>query len=109
MSERSLSHLQLPITEEFSTERVRDHVLLMIKFRRIIQDIKYPKTYTEWFPESPNKIYNQKHELAATWRVQALLMNAEVRYSLYLRFLRDWINQNHEKAADKENWPLPPW
>lgn len=36
-------------------------------------------------------------------------MNAEVRYSLYLRLLEDWVVANKGKAARLDNWPLPPW
>jgi hypothetical protein len=35
-------------------------------------------------------------------------MNAEVRYSFYLRLLRDWVVK-HNSGAEKEDWPLPPW
>lgn len=35
-------------------------------------------------------------------------MNAEVRYSFYLRFLEDWVSKHSPGAAGKD-WPLPPW
>jgi hypothetical protein len=102
---------QFPVANEFSVERVADHVLLMRRFQRILQDIRNPVFNAEYFPALPKDV-----DLAAAgddvqerWRVQAFLMNAEVRYSLYLRLLRDWVVANPEKRRDKDAWPLPPW
>ncbi|KAK0652707.1 hypothetical protein B0T16DRAFT_490509 [Cercophora newfieldiana] len=103
------SHLKLPIADEFSTGHVRDHLQLMQRFQRILDDIKHPQKHADWFPKAPNETVNADHELMEAWRVQCFLMNAEVRYSLYLRFLNGWVVEKDSKVADKENWPLPPW
>jgi hypothetical protein len=37
-------------------------------------------------------------------------MSAEVRYSLYLQLLEEWLERNSDKAVkDRNSWPTPPW
>jgi hypothetical protein len=103
------NHLKLPVADEFSTDRVRDHVLLMQRFQCILNGIKHPVRDADRFPDPPNGIKSREHELTGIWRVQCFLMSAEVRYSMYLRFLRGWVLNNQERAEDKQGWPLPPW
>ncbi len=84
----------------------QDHVALMRRFSIIINAAAYPGPYASWFPKPPRRLANEDE--AARWRVQCLLMNAEVRYGLYLRLLSDWIFKRG-KGAPSESWPLPPW
>ncbi len=84
----------------------QDHVALMRRFSHIIQAAAYPGPYANWFPAPPRRLANEDE--AARWRVQCLLMGAEVRYALYLRLLSDWIATNGH-GAPVESRPLPPW
>ncbi len=85
----------------------QDHVTLMRRFRLIIQDAESPGAHADRFPDPPRAL--PAEDEAARWRVQALLMNAEVRYALYLRLLEEWVVANKEAAENPDNWPLPPW
>jgi hypothetical protein len=84
----------------------QDHVALMRRFSIIIQAAAFPGPYVDWFPVPPRRLANEDE--AARWRVQCLLMNAEVRYGLYLRLLNDWI-ATKGRGAPVQVWPLPPW
>ena len=84
----------------------QDHVALMRRFNLIIQAAANPGPYANWFPASPRPLVNE--DTAARWRVQCLLMSAEVRYGLYLRLLSDWIAAKGH-GAPVESRPLPPW
>ena len=79
----------------------------MRRFRLMIQDAQSPGPRADRFPAPPSPL--PVEEDAAAWRVQALLMNAEVRYGLYLRLLDEWVAANRAAAANLDNWPLPPW
>jgi len=79
----------------------------MRRFRRIIQDTTTPRRHPNRFPAPPRRLANEDE--AGTWRVQCLLLNAEVRYALYLRLLNDWVVANKGKGVTADNWPLPPW
>lgn len=79
----------------------------MQRFSRIIQDAASPGPHADRFPASPRRLKTKKE--AGQWRVQCLLMNAEVRYSLYLRLLEDWLVENKGYTPEHDSWPLPPW
>ncbi|KAJ5604818.1 hypothetical protein N7510_009972 [Penicillium lagena] len=80
----------IPVSREFSSrERLEDHLELMRKFKCILDDVEQPSGQTRRFPPLPPGISGQKEE--ARWRVQCLLMSAEVRYSIYLQILERWI------------------
>jgi len=81
----------------------------MKRFQCIIDGARSPVQFSDRFPPPPTSAEVTSEEELGRWRVQALLMSAEVRYSLYLRFLRDWVNDFPEQRADKSSWPLPPW
>lgn len=85
---------------------VQDHLALMQKFKRILEDAARPGRYTHRFPRPPFGVSGQEKE--GKWRVQCLLMSAEVRYSMYLQTLERWI-ASHGLKAPRDKWPLPPW
>ncbi|CAI7566607.1 unnamed protein product [Penicillium manginii] len=107
----------LPENPEFSSRErvaamrapsdlVQDHLAIMRKFKRILEDAEQPGNYTHRFPPPPRGVSGQEQE--GKWRVQCLLMSAEVRYSRYLRMLESWIG-SHGVKTPKNEWPLPPW
>ncbi|KAJ6000280.1 hypothetical protein N7481_000689 [Penicillium waksmanii] len=97
----------LPVNPEFgSRERIGDHLAIMRKFKRILEDAERPGRYTHRFPPPPPGVSGQEQE--GKWRVQCLLMSAEVRYSRYLQMLARWIG-SHGVKTPKDEWPLPPW
>ncbi|KAG7284454.1 hypothetical protein NEMBOFW57_010827 [Staphylotrichum longicolle] len=106
-----------PAHEAFSVERVKfrqidadryqDHIALMRRFTTIIQHAISPTLDPNRFPAPPRGLVDQDE--GGRWRVQCLLMNAEVRYALYLRLLNDWVIANKSKGATPNNRPLPPW
>jgi len=79
----------------------------MRRFKRITLDAASPGPHADRFPAPPRPLSNERE--LKRWRVQCLLMSAEVRYPLYLRLLENWVVNNKDKAADRDNWPLPPW
>lgn len=86
---------------------VQDHLALMRKFKRILEDVEHhPGWHADRFPSLPTGVSGPGIE--GKWRVQCLLMNAEIRYSMYLGLLEKWITA-HEPDAPKDEWPLPPW
>ena len=77
-------------------------------FKRIIDDARAPGENAERYPKAPDGVSSEQD--LAQWRVQSLLMSAEVRYSMYLTVLYKWCAEpgNHFEK-DIGNWPLPPW
>ncbi|KAJ6048035.1 hypothetical protein N7460_004182 [Penicillium canescens] len=70
----------LPVNPEFgSRERIGDHLAIMRKFKRILEDAERPGRHAHRFPPPPPGVSGQEQE--GKWRVQCLLMSAEVRYS----------------------------
>ncbi|KAH8705709.1 hypothetical protein BGW36DRAFT_422251 [Talaromyces proteolyticus] len=97
----------IPVNREFSLrERIADHLALMRKFKRILEDVERPGRHAHKFPRPPPGVSGQENE--GKWRVQCLLMSAEVRYSLYLQTLERWI-ASYGLKSPKDKWPLPPW
>ncbi|KAJ5825222.1 hypothetical protein N7474_002360 [Penicillium riverlandense] len=97
----------LPVCREFSSrERLEAHIELMRKFKCILNDVEYPSRHADRFPPPPPGVSGPEEE--ARWRVQCLLMSAEVRYSMYLQSLERWI-ASHGLQSPKDEWPLPPW
>ncbi|KAH6855531.1 hypothetical protein B0I37DRAFT_337966 [Chaetomium sp. MPI-CAGE-AT-0009] len=99
--------MAFPAAKAFSPEHILDHIWILQKFCALMDHVKSPGPYAATYPTShtdsvPTKNSNQQ------WRLQAFLMNAEVRYSFYLRFLEEWIIK-HGPGAGGKNWPLPPW
>ena len=88
------------------SDLVQDHLAIMRKFKRILEDAEQPGNYTHRFPPPPRGVSGQEQE--GKWRVQCLLMSAEVRYSRYLQTLGAWIGSYGIKTP-KDEWPLPPW
>ncbi|KAK3196513.1 hypothetical protein K4F52_000395 [Lecanicillium sp. MT-2017a] len=92
--------LRIPRHEAFaSQERLSDHIELIQKFRLILDDTANPPSnLAAKYPELPRTFHGDDD--TAQWRVQCLLMNAEVRYAQYLRLL--------DRRATSSK-PLPPW
>jgi hypothetical protein len=88
------------------SDLVQDHLTIMRKFKRILEDAENPGRHADRFPPPPPGVSGQEQE--GKWRVQCLLMSAEVRYARYLDMLAGWIAYYGEKAP-KDQWPLPPW
>lgn len=88
-------------------DRYQDHIALMRRFTLIIQHAASPTLDPNRFPAPPRGLVDQDE--GGRWRVQCLLMNAEVRYGLYLRLLNDWVVANKGKGATHDSRPLPPW
>ncbi|GAB1317002.1 hypothetical protein MFIFM68171_07212 [Madurella fahalii] len=97
-----------PIKDEFSTEQVTNHLWLLQMFRKLFNYVESPGPYASKFPLPPSGVDASDPDEGSRWRIQCFLMNAEVRYSFYLRLLRDWIEANG-LLAGKKDWPLPPW
>ncbi|AEO55157.1 hypothetical protein MYCTH_2107828 [Thermothelomyces thermophilus ATCC 42464] len=115
-----------PVAEEFSVARITDHVWLLRRFRALFNHVESPGRHdSNYYPEPPPGNEVSSRNAAGQWRVQAFLMNAEVRYSFYLRLLREWVVKDdadkpdtHDDSSDGDNreddgwaasWPLPPW
>lgn len=103
----SSTEVNFPVADDFSLERVKDHLSLMRRFQGILSDVKSPITNADHFPQLPEGATGT--DVNEKWRVQAYLMSAEVRYGLYLRFLHEWVVDNPERSKNKATWPLPPW
>ncbi|KAK9853403.1 hypothetical protein MYU51_006475 [Penicillium brevicompactum] len=72
------SPVTLPLSPEFSSrKRVKDHLTIMRKFKRILEDAKNPGRDADSYPLPPPGVSGQEQE--GKWRVQCLLMSAEVR------------------------------
>ncbi|KAK4150448.1 hypothetical protein C8A00DRAFT_36946 [Chaetomidium leptoderma] len=96
-----------PAAEEFSAARITDHIWLLQRFRHLFAHAESPGTYAAVYPALPPGVHVSAQR---QWRVQAFLMNAEVRYSFYLRLLQEWIHVlKHNPGAGRKDWPLPPW
>lgn len=67
----------------------QDHLTIMRKFKRILEDAENPGRHADRFPPPPPGVSGQEQE--GMWRVQCLLMSAEVRYARYLDMLVRWI------------------
>ena len=78
----------------------------MRRFKQLLEDVRNPGPYTDLYPEQP---LETSPEDAGKWRVQCLLMNAEIRYSLYLQLLEDWVSKRNRSRKSLSDWPLPPW
>jgi hypothetical protein len=79
----------------------------MQKFKCILEDAEHPSSGKHRFPPVPPRVILSQEE-EAKWRLQCLLMSAEVRYSMYLQILENWISL-HGLQSPKDQWPLPPW
>lgn len=78
----------------------------MRRFKQLLEDVRNPGPYTGLYPEQP---LGTSAEDAGSWRVQCLLMNAEIRYSLYLQLLEDWVSKRNRSRKSLSDLPLPPW
>ena len=76
----------------------------MRRFRQLLDDVRNPGRYASLYPDQP---LETSPDDAGKWRVQCVLMNAEVRYSLYLKLLEEWAPKRNRSR--KTDWPLPPW
>ncbi|KXX73709.1 Glycine-rich domain-containing protein 1 [Madurella mycetomatis] len=97
-----------PIKDEFSVEQVTNHLWLLRKLQSLFDHAESFGPDASKFPLPPPGVDASDPEEGSRWRTQCLLMNAEVRYSFYLRLLRDWIEANGQLSS-KKDWPLPPW
>lgn len=77
----------------------------MQKFKCILDSAEQPGEHTKAFPTPPPRISDQEE---GKWRLQYLLMSAEVRYSMYIQFLNRLITSRGIQSS-KDEWPLPPW
>ena len=98
-----------PVSQDFSLQRVRDHISLMRRFHGILNNVRSPPFVTDkdFFPKLPEGATGT--DVHERWRVQAFLMSAEIRYARYLHLLHEWVADNPERSKDKDLWPLPPW
>ena len=81
----------------------------MQKFKRILEDAENPSSGgNHRFPPVPARVFLSQEDEEAKWRVQCLLMSAEVRYSMYLQVLEKWIS-SHGVQSPKDEWPLLSW
>ncbi|KAK4248981.1 hypothetical protein C7999DRAFT_30512 [Corynascus novoguineensis] len=110
---------EFPVAEESSVTRIADHVWFLRKLRALFAHVELPDTRATAYPTPPPGEEASPEETQRKWRVQAFLMNAEIRYSFYLRLLREWVlkykpdkssNNNNSNDGDgwAEEWPLPP-
>src|SRR5690242_15488048 len=121
--------MAFPVAEEFSVTRItvsryfpagfphankrdadqlipsQDHIWLLLRFRALFAHVESPGSLASKYPAPPPGDEVSTRRTAKQWRVQAFLMNAEVRYSFYLRLLQDWIHKNGP-GAGKKDWPL---
>jgi hypothetical protein len=79
----------------------------MRKFKGILEDTEQPSLNESFYPAPPAGVSTP--EMKASWRVQCLMMSAEVRYSMYLQLLEKWVTTHPGAAGSKDQWPLPPW
>ncbi|EAQ87091.1 predicted protein [Chaetomium globosum CBS 148.51] len=79
---------------------------MLQRFYALIDHVRFPGPYVAKYPAIPTRHKNADH--GQQWRVQAFLMNAEVRYSFYLRCLDDWLLKRSQGLREND-WPLPPW
>ena len=79
----------------------------MKNLRKLLRDVQQPDAESaKWFPALPAGFSTD--EEAAVWRVQCMLMAAEIRYGMYLKLLQAQI-QIPSIGYNKDKWPLPPW
>lgn len=79
----------------------------MGKLMKVLRDFQEPwAVWAKCFPPIPPQFSTD--EDATVWRVQCMLMGAEIRYSMYLKVLEKWI-LDHGIESSKDEWPLPPW
>lgn len=79
----------------------------MSKLRNVLRDVQRPDlAWAACFPPIPPQFSTT--EDIVVWRVQCMLMGAEIRYSMYLKVLEKWI-LDHGIKSPKDQWPLPPW
>ncbi|KAK4243257.1 hypothetical protein C7999DRAFT_18376, partial [Corynascus novoguineensis] len=123
------SQAEFPVAEEFSVTRITDHVWFLRRLRALFAHVESPGVLAAAYPAPPPGDEVSSEKTWRQWRVQAFLMNAEVRYSFYLRLLRKWVlkskpdksnisNSNSNSNINDGNgkgdgwadeWPLPPW
>ncbi|KAK1835718.1 hypothetical protein QBC39DRAFT_378426 [Podospora conica] len=106
MADTTVSATAFPVAREFEIDRINDHLAFIRRFKQLLEDVRYPGPYANLYPKQPPGTSPQD---AGTWRVQCLLMNAEIRYSLYLQLLEDWASKRNRSAKTLTDWPVPPW
>lgn len=84
---------------------VQDHLKVMRKLKGILDDTEQSGEDEAFYPAPPPG--HEGSEKRGGWRLQCLLMSAEIRYPMYLRLLESWVTAHG--AASKDEWPLPPW
>ncbi|KAL2153355.1 hypothetical protein VTH82DRAFT_4510 [Thermothelomyces myriococcoides] len=99
-----------PAAEEFSATRITDHIWILLRFRALFDHVESPGHHGPNYPSPPPGNEASSTEAVSQWRVQAFLMNAEVRYSFYLCLLQKWVAEGRVEGDGWANsWPLPPW
>ncbi|OAA74851.1 hypothetical protein LEL_06839 [Akanthomyces lecanii RCEF 1005] len=98
-----------PEQAEFSSpERLANHISLMRKLKGIVHYARYPGRDASLFPAPPAGCNGE--EQAAQWRLQSILMNAEVRYPMYLKLLESRMLQSRQNRRRQEpDLVVPPW
>ncbi|KAJ4147136.1 hypothetical protein LMH87_001683 [Akanthomyces muscarius] len=98
-----------PEQAEFSSpERLANHISLMRKLKGIVHYARYPGRDASLFPAPPAGCNGE--EQAAQWRLQSILMNAEVRYPMYLKLLESRMLQSRRNRRRQEpDLVVPPW
>lgn len=80
----------------------------MRKLKDILDFARVPGRDASLFPTPPAEC--KSWEQAAQWRVQCILMSAEVRYPMYLKLLESRILQAGKKGDQQDvELVLPPW
>ncbi|ATY65423.1 hypothetical protein A9K55_001594 [Cordyceps militaris] len=99
----------LPEQAEFSSpQRLANHVTFMRKLKSILDYARYPGRDASRFPPLPAGCSGE--DQAAQWRVQCILMSAEMRYPMYLKLLEAHMLQS-EKNGRRQGLEMvvPPW
>lgn len=87
---------------------MQNHLSFMRKLRGIIDYARLPGRDASLFPRPPAGCDDQ--EQAAQWRVQCILMSAEVRYPMYLKLLESRVLEARKRGKRQDiELVLPPW
>ncbi|KAJ2982792.1 hypothetical protein NQ176_g1142 [Zarea fungicola] len=99
----------LPEMAEFSSpERLANHISFMRKLKQILDYARNPGDDASLFPPPPAGCTSNEQE--AQWRVQCLLMSAEMRYPMYLKLLESCMLQpDGGSRRQKSELVIPPW
>ncbi|KAH6632871.1 hypothetical protein F5144DRAFT_534795 [Chaetomium tenue] len=102
--------MAFPAAKEFSSEFILEHIWILQRFCALIDHVKLPGPYAAKYPTIPtlHRDSTATKNADQQWRVQAFLMNAEVRYSFYLRCVDNWLLKQSQGLREND-WPLPPW